>query len=68
MEPLWAVLGAPPPRARGGWTIKGNADQELSFVSPFGRTLTARPPPLLRETRRRIQDVTGLDLGRPDDR
>jgi len=52
----------------GGWTINGNADQELSFVSPFGRTLTARPPPLLRETRRRIHDVTGLDLGRPDDR
>jgi hypothetical protein len=51
----------------GGWTIKGNADQELTFVSPYGRSLTARPPPLLRETRRRMQDMTGLELGRPDE-
>ena len=52
----------------GGWTIKGNADQELTFTSPRGRVLTARPPPLLPETRQRIHDITGLDLGRPDDR
>jgi hypothetical protein len=50
----------------GGWTIKGNADQHLTFTSPYGRTLTTRAPPLHRETRKHIEDTTGLDLGRPD--
>lgn len=50
----------------GGWSIEGNADQELTFTSPYGRTLTCRPPPLLRETRQRIHDTTGIDLSRPD--
>ncbi len=52
----------------GGWTIKGNADQELTFTSPHGRILTARPPPLLPETRQHINNITGIDLGHPDDR
>ena len=51
----------------GGWTLQGNADGELTFTSPHGRALTSRPPPLLRETRQRIHDITGLHLGRPDD-
>ncbi len=51
----------------GGWTIKGNADQELTFSSAQGRSLTSRPPPLLPETHRRIQGATGLHLGDPDD-
>lgn len=50
----------------GGWTLKGNADGELIFTSPFGRPFSSRPPPLLPETRLRIHDITGLDLGRPD--
>lgn len=49
----------------GGWTLKGNADGQLIFTSPFGRTLSSRAPPLLDETRTRINDHTGLDLGRP---
>lgn len=52
----------------GGWTIEGHADQQLTFTSPHGRTLTCRPPPLLPETRQHIHDTPGLDLGRPDDR
>jgi len=51
----------------GGWTIKGNADQELTFTSPAGRTLTDRAPPLLRDTRQRIFDLTGVNLARPAD-
>ena len=49
----------------GGWTLKGNADQELVFTSPHGRQRTCRPPPLLDETRTRISDATRLNLGRP---
>ena len=50
----------------GGWTIKGNADHELTFTSPHGRKLTSRPPPLLPATRQHIADTTGLQLG-PND-
>lgn len=48
----------------GGWTMQGNADEELTFTSPFGRALTCRPPPLLAETRQRIHDATGIELHR----
>ncbi|MGQ0431067.1 MAG: HNH endonuclease, partial [Microthrixaceae bacterium] len=47
----------------GGWALDGNADDELTFTSPWGRTLLSRPPPLLPETKQRIHDITGLDLG-----
>lgn len=50
----------------GGWTISGNADGELTFTSPFGRTLTNRPPPLLPGTRNRLHEVTGIDLAVDD--
>ena len=50
----------------GGWTLKGNADQELIFTSPHGRQRTCRPPPLLDETRTQINNTTGLNLGRPE--
>jgi hypothetical protein len=49
----------------GGWTIEGNADQQLTFSSPHGRTLSSRPPPLLSGTRQRIHQITDIDLG-PD--
>ena len=47
----------------GGWALEGNADGELTFTSPWGRTLSSRPPPLLPETKQRIHDITGLALG-----
>ncbi len=47
----------------GGWILKGNADRDLTFTSPYGRTLTSRPPPLHPHTRQRITDITGLPLG-----
>ncbi len=47
----------------GGWTITGNADGELTFTSPYGRALTSRPPPLLRDTRARVQERTGIVFG-----
>jgi hypothetical protein len=46
----------------GGWVIEGNPDIELSFTSPYGRTLTSRPRPLDPKVRRRAQDATGTDL------
>lgn len=46
----------------GGWALAGNADGELTFTSPWGCTLSSRPPPLLPETRQRIRDITGVDL------
>lgn len=46
----------------GGWNVEGNADDELTFTSPWGRTLSSRPPPLLPETKQRVHDITGLDL------
>jgi hypothetical protein len=30
----------------GGWTMSGNANQELSFVGPTGRVMTSRPSPM----------------------
>jgi hypothetical protein len=50
----------------GGWTIQGNADHELTFVSPFGREVTSRPQPLAPHTRRRAAHAAGVHL-HPDD-
>ncbi|MGQ0830544.1 MAG: DUF222 domain-containing protein [Microthrixaceae bacterium] len=47
----------------GGWAVDGNADGELTFTSPHGRARSSRPPPLLPETKQRVHDITGLDLG-----
>jgi hypothetical protein len=30
----------------GGWTMSGNANEELTFVGPTGRVMTSRPSPL----------------------
>jgi hypothetical protein len=30
----------------GGWTMSGNANEELTFVGPSGRVMTSRPSPL----------------------
>ena len=30
---------------RNGWTMSGNANEELTFVGPSGRTMTSRPSP-----------------------
>jgi len=30
----------------GGWTMSGNANEELTFVGPTGRIMTSRPSPL----------------------
>jgi hypothetical protein len=38
----------------GGWTIAGDPEAELTFVSPFGRSHRSRPSPLRRDVRRRI--------------
>jgi hypothetical protein len=29
----------------GGWTMSGNANEELTFVAPGGRVMTSRPSP-----------------------
>ncbi len=52
----------------GGWEIRGNADAELTFVSPYGREVRSRPQPLRGATAHRIANATGLPLGdtRPD--
>lgn len=47
----------------GRWTVSGNADGALTFTSPYGRTLTNRPPPLLPDTRARVQDISGFAFG-----
>ncbi len=31
---------------RTGWTMRGNANEELTFVGPSGREMTSRPSPL----------------------
>ena len=31
---------------RKGWTMKGNANEELTFIGPTGRIMTSRPSPL----------------------
>jgi hypothetical protein len=28
------------------WSVRGNANEELSFVGPSGRVMTSRPSPL----------------------
>ena len=30
---------------RKGWTMSGNANEELTFVGPTGRVMTSRPSP-----------------------
>ena len=30
----------------GGWTMSGNANEELTFVGPTGRAMTSRPSPM----------------------
>jgi len=50
----------------GGWSITGNADGELTFTSPCGRSASERPPPLDREVRRRIADALDLQHLRRD--
>ena len=30
----------------GGWTMSGNANEEITFVGPSGRVMTSRPSPL----------------------
>jgi len=47
----------------GGWTIAGTGDHRLTFISPLGRKLTSRPPPLLPDTRARAQEATGFTFG-----
>jgi len=39
----------------GGWTITGNADHQLTFTSPHGRTHRGRPPPLRPDTKARAR-------------
>jgi hypothetical protein len=39
----------------GGWSVTGNADAEVTFTSPEGRSHTGRPPPLRPDTRQRAQ-------------
>ena len=31
---------------QNGWTLRGNANEELTFVGPSGRVMTSRPSPL----------------------
>ena len=50
----------------GGWTIQGNADHELTFTSPHGRTLTSRPQPLAPHTRRRAAHAADVHLDLDD--
>jgi hypothetical protein len=46
----------------GGWTVEGNPDIEITFTSPWGRTISSRPGPLDPKVRRRAQEATGTDL------
>jgi hypothetical protein len=49
----------------GGWTIDGNADQDLTFRSPYGRELRSRPTPLARGTRQHLEHTLGITLPDP---
>jgi hypothetical protein len=51
----------------GGWTIEGNADQELTFISPYGRKLRSRSQPLAPHTRRRAAHAAGVRLDLDDE-
>ena len=44
----------------GGWTITGNADHELTFTSPTGRTLSSRAKPVQPQVRHRARAAAGL--------
>jgi Domain of unknown function (DUF222)/HNH endonuclease len=44
----------------GGWTMSGNANEELTFVGPTGRVMTSRPSPLWTRV------TAGLRSGRSD--
>ena len=57
---------------RGGWTMSGNANEELTFVGPSGRVMTSRPsalwtavtgPAARRAADRRKADSTGATRG-----
>ncbi|MGK2950248.1 MAG: DUF222 domain-containing protein, partial [Acidimicrobiales bacterium] len=41
----------------GGWTITGNADAQLTFTSPQGRSHRGRPPPLRPDTKTRARST-----------
>lgn len=49
----------------GGWTITGSGDGELTFTSPYGRTLSSKPRPLRPSTRARAERAAGVHLGEP---
>jgi hypothetical protein len=44
---------------RKGWTMSGNANEELSFVGPSGRVMTSRPSP-------RWATITAISARRED--
>lgn len=44
----------------GRWNAAGDADHEIVFTSPHGRTLTSRPPPLDPAVRHRARRAAGL--------
>lgn len=46
----------------GDWTLTGNADGELSFISPYGREVRSRPQPLAPLTRQRAAHAAGVRL------
>lgn len=43
----------------GGWTIEGDADDQLTFVSPLGRRLTSRRQPLRSDIGARTRRLVG---------
>ncbi|MGY6500820.1 MAG: hypothetical protein ACXIVQ_08030 [Acidimicrobiales bacterium] len=47
----------------GKWTIEGNPNGAVAFVSPDDRRLTSEPQPLHHTTRQRAQHITQLTLG-----
>ena len=47
----------------GGWTIEGNADDELTFTSPLRPNAQLETETLDPKVRRRAEDATGTDLG-----
>ncbi|MEX2292764.1 MAG: DUF222 domain-containing protein [Acidimicrobiales bacterium] len=46
----------------GGWEITGNADDELTFTSPYGRELRSKPEPLRDAIRVRAEQAIALPL------
>ena len=38
----------------GGWTVEGDPEAQLTFISPYGRAHHSKPNPLRRDVRRRI--------------